>query len=409
MKLRLNILIALTGVLLSSQVLGHGYFTNGRAKLCADGDNQNCGDVVSEPESVSGRGGFPGAGPEDGVIASGGTNQWQELDEQSSNRWTKVNFRPGVNTFQWKLTTSHSTSDWQYFITKQDWDSDQPLSRDAFVLEPFCEVDGSNQTPPNDIEHACTVPSRSGYQVILAAWNIAGEDTAYYQVIDALFDSPPSQGELNISSVSVDESDGAANVAVTLSGNPSNPVNVSISTVEDSALQSTDYYGLFQVLEFDPGEQTINVPVLLIDDQSAEPDEQFYVRLFNADGAIIANDKATITISDTDQGSALFSIMADDVVEGDMLNVSVKLSQAQTQITSVDISSAPVSANRGIDFYGIYATLTFDPGETEKTISIETLDDTEMEQSETLRLRLFSPRGADIETETIDVSIIDDD
>ena len=51
---------------------GHGY-TNApisRAKHCANGTVQNCGQIQWEPQSTEGPKGFPGSGPADGTLCS---------------------------------------------------------------------------------------------------------------------------------------------------------------------------------------------------------------------------------------------------------------------------------------------------------------------------------------------------
>jgi chitin-binding protein len=41
------------------------------------------------------------------------------------------------------------TRNWRYYLTKQDWNPNQPLTRDAFDLNPFCVIDGNMVQPPN--------------------------------------------------------------------------------------------------------------------------------------------------------------------------------------------------------------------------------------------------------------------
>ncbi|HGJ5877124.1 MAG TPA: lytic polysaccharide monooxygenase [Arsenophonus sp.] len=44
------------------------------------------------------------------------------------------------------MTTPHSTTGWEYFITKQDWDPNALLRRAAFELKFFCSrFDGSEK------------------------------------------------------------------------------------------------------------------------------------------------------------------------------------------------------------------------------------------------------------------------
>lgn len=167
----------------------HGYIMEppSRAFLCsASGGslNKGCGAVQYEPQSVEGPKGFPQSGPLDGAIASGGNPNFSPLNEQSSTRWYHVPVSSGKNTFNWKLTAAHSTTSWRFFITKQNWDPNKPLSRTDFDLTPFCERFDNGAVPTSSVNIDCVVPKRTGYNVILAVWDIADTGNAFYQVID---------------------------------------------------------------------------------------------------------------------------------------------------------------------------------------------------------------------------------
>ncbi len=184
---------------LSTSVFAHGYLLNSRANLCAQGINHDCGPVIWEPQSVEGPDRFPSTGPEDGTIAAAGSSRWIALNEQTPSRWHKVDMLPGTNTFDWQLTANHVTRDWRYFITKQNWDQTQPLTRDSFELTPFCSVSGNYQNPPFQFFHMCDVPVRSGYQVILGVWDVGDTSQSFYNVIDVQMPDdgiPPPVSEL---------------------------------------------------------------------------------------------------------------------------------------------------------------------------------------------------------------------
>ncbi|OTA21159.1 N-acetylglucosamine-binding protein A [Xenorhabdus beddingii] len=164
----------------------HGYIDSppSRALLCSKNINKNCGPVMYEPQSVEGPKGFPQGGPPDGQIASGGVGQFKQLNEQSADRWHHVNINKGMNEFTWTLTARHSTASWQFFMTKPDWNPNQPLTRAQFDLKPFCERFDGGKIPTQKVALKCDVPERSGYHVILGVWTIADTNNAFYQVID---------------------------------------------------------------------------------------------------------------------------------------------------------------------------------------------------------------------------------
>ncbi|OAB44415.1 lytic polysaccharide monooxygenase [Paenibacillus glacialis] len=183
------ILLAFMSTLLFAGVsFGHGYIDGpaSRAALCKSGQNTNCGSIIYEPQSLEALKGFPNAGPADGQIASAG-GAFPNLDAQTSTRWTKVNISPGPNTFDWKISAAHATTSWKYYITKANWNPDAVLTRNSFDLTPFCSVNYGGKQPPFTYSDTCNVPARTGYQVILAVWEIADTANAFYNVIDVNF------------------------------------------------------------------------------------------------------------------------------------------------------------------------------------------------------------------------------
>ena len=176
----------------SVESFSHGYVSQpaSRSYLCKLGDNTNCGAIQYEPQSVEGLDGsprFPIGGPSDGTIAAAGSPAWSELNVQTPTRWAKNGISAGANSFTWTFTANHIARDWRYFITTPDWDQSQPLSRAAFESTPFCEYDGGMVRPPMIIQHACEVPSRDGYQVILAIWDVGDTAASFYNAIDVDF------------------------------------------------------------------------------------------------------------------------------------------------------------------------------------------------------------------------------
>ncbi|TQV85706.1 N-acetylglucosamine-binding protein GbpA [Exilibacterium tricleocarpae] len=175
---------------MSIDVEAHGYISEpkSRSLLCKERVNANCGSIQWEPQSVEGDDRFPGSGPADGTIAAGGLAQFSPLNEQTATRWHKTPFKAGSNVFKWRFTARHVTRDWRYFITKSNWNANQPLTRSSFELSPFCEKSGNNRQPPAEVSHSCNVPSRSGHHIILGVWDVGDTNKSFYQVVDVVFD-----------------------------------------------------------------------------------------------------------------------------------------------------------------------------------------------------------------------------
>lgn len=165
---------------------GHGYLSQPPARnlLCKQGINTACGAIQYEPQSLEGLSGFPAQGPADGRLASAGLWQFSELDVQTRSRWVRQPVMAGRQVFRWTFTANHVTRNFRYYLTRPDWNPDQPLTRNAFELVPFCTVDGQMQRPPMEVQHTCTLPPRSGYQIVLAVWEIGDTVNSFYNLID---------------------------------------------------------------------------------------------------------------------------------------------------------------------------------------------------------------------------------
>ena len=76
------------------------------------------------------------------------------------------------------------------------------------------------------------------------------------------------------------------------------------------------------------------------------------------------------------------------------LDFAVTLDRQPTRTVTVDYGTADGTATAGSDYTATSGTLTFQTGETTKTISVSLLDDAIDEGDETLTLRLTNPQGA---------------
>lgn len=167
---------------------GHGFSTDptSRQALCADGKVKDCGAIQHEPQSVEGPKGFPQAGPKDGLICAGGNEGFKQLDDPRGGGWPRTKLNAGAeHTFSWTLTARHSTTDFQYFITKDGYDPSKPLTRADLEPKPFLTVPMDNKQPPANWSAKGTIPAgKSGKHLILGVWNIADTSNAFYACSD---------------------------------------------------------------------------------------------------------------------------------------------------------------------------------------------------------------------------------
>jgi lytic chitin monoxygenase len=181
-------------VLSSGGASGHGYtdLPVSRQKLCQNGSVANCGDIQWEPQSVEGLKGFPGAGPADGKICSGGNSRFSQLDAARTpggGAWPTTKVTGGQSyTFRWQFTAMHATTDFSYYVTKAGWNQDHNLARSDLGLTPFLTVPYGGKQPPATLSHSGTLPSGlSGHHVIVAVWTVADTTNAFYACSDVTF------------------------------------------------------------------------------------------------------------------------------------------------------------------------------------------------------------------------------
>jgi predicted carbohydrate-binding protein with CBM5 and CBM33 domain len=200
-KMKFNKLaFAITTLLVSGAAWSHGYLMDppSRALLCnhiknndrsypIEQMNTGCGSIQYEPQSMEANKGYPTLGPVDGRIGSAQWKDGYEMDAQSATRWNKTPMSAGPHQFTWKFTAPHNTTKYEYFITKNDWNPNQVLSRASFEGKPFCTVSRGGERPGQTDSHTCDVPDRQGDQIILAIWTVDDTSNAFYNTADVEF------------------------------------------------------------------------------------------------------------------------------------------------------------------------------------------------------------------------------
>jgi hypothetical protein len=138
--------VVLSTTVTAAPAWSHGYASSppSRSANCANGTVSNCGAIQWEPQSVEGLKGFPGAGPADGQICAGGISHFSQLDDPRGGSWPATTVTAGQRTFTWTLTAAHATDKWEYYITKDGWNPNQPLRRADLDLVPiYAKHDGA--------------------------------------------------------------------------------------------------------------------------------------------------------------------------------------------------------------------------------------------------------------------------
>lgn len=208
--------------------------------------------------------------------------------------------------------------------------------------------------------------------------------------------------QLSIRDVSIVEGNSGTTNAVfnvTLSQASSSPVTVNYATADGTAtVLGNDYSALSGTLTFNPGETSKTIAVAVKGDLLNEANETFFLNLSGATNALIANNQGLGTILDDD---ATLSISNANIVEGNSgrrtVVFTVNLSKAIAQAITVNYATANgTSAVLGNDYLATSGSLTFNAGETSKTISVEVVGDTINEIDETFFVNLSNATNAAI-------------
>jgi hypothetical protein len=171
-----------------------------------------------------------------------------------------------------------------------------------------------------------------------------------------------------------------AAVRVTLSEPLNKPVTVDYRTTDGAAVAGSDYAAVGGQLTFAKGETVKTILVAVYGDSLPEQNETFSVRLSNPKGATIADALGTVTIVGSVPRLSVTSVHES---EGGVMTFTVRLSAPLSTAFTVDFATADYSldpemfppAVAGEDYVATSGTLTFAPGETNKTFTVQLLDD----------------------------------
>jgi hypothetical protein len=232
---------------------------------------------------------------------------------------------------------------------------------------------------------------------------------------------------LSINSVALAEGNSgtkAMTFTVTLSAASTKIVTVAFATADGTATSSSlavggaDYVATSGTVTFGPGDKTKTLNVYVRSDVTPEPNETFTLKLSNAVNASIAQGVGTGTIED-DDGVPSISIGNALVTEGNtgttpaVFNLTLSAPSSQTvtvHAKTTDGAGAGAATAADNDYTPIAdTTVTFNPGETAKTVTVSVVGDTTTESNETFTVDLSSPTNAIVGTASGTATIQNDD
>jgi Calx-beta domain len=274
-----------------------------------------------------------------------------------------------------------------------------------------------------DLIDDSTIEALEGFLFNLSAprnATLAGDGRASIQIVDN--DTVRDAPRVFVLDTVIDEQTGTARFLVTLgraNGESSlSTVSVDYRTQDFSAtgartaIAESDYRPVSGTLIFAPGESVKTVTVDIINDSLREADESFNLILSNASSGSIADGYASAFIMPSDLPAVArpqVAVRGNTAAEGDgFVDFFVGLNAPSAQPVTVSYFTQPRTANTA-DFLAATGVLTFEPGQTVKTVSVALLNDTTVEGPETFVLELFPATNADIVGSIGEANITDDD
>jgi hypothetical protein len=199
---------------------------------------------------------------------------------------------------------------------------------------------------------------------------------------------------VSISDVTVTEGNTGtrnATFTVTLAAATGQTVAVAYATADGTAAAGSDYQAKSGTLTFAPGETSKTITVTVKGDRLAEPNETFFVNLSSPTNVTIADGQGQGTIVDDEPRISISDVSKKEGRKNKTsfiftVTLSVAYDQAVTMSFRTVDGTAITSDN---DYVAQTGTLTFAPGETTKTITIEITGDSKKEPDEYFYLDLF--------------------
>ena len=233
------------------------------------------------------------------------------------------------------------------------------------------------------------------------------------QGVGTILDDEP---RVSINDVTVTEGNaGTVNATFTVSLSVAYDVAVTVhyQTANGSATAGSDYAAASGDVIIAAGQTTKTFTVAVIGDRSAEPTENFVVNLSAATNGLIVDSQGVGTILDDEPRISISDVTKAEGKRGQttLFTFTVTLSAAYDQAVTMSFRTVNGTATTGdCDYIAKTGTLTFAPGETTKTITIEVKGDSKREADEYFYLDLFGNSGNSLFTKSRGLgTILNDD
>jgi len=188
-----------------------------------------------------------------------------------------------------------------------------------------------------------------------------------------------------------------ANFVLRLSKPSTIPVRVAFNTLNGTARNGIDFFGINRVINFAPNQTTAIVRVPIRGDLSFELNETFSARISNPVSAKIGKNQVTATITNDDLKPKI-SISDAKIGEGSSgarnMIFNVKLSNPSSQYVSAYYKTINVTAGVPLDYNAKSGQITFAPGQTTKPVYVQVRGDKLKEGNEVFYVQLSGLKNA---------------
>lgn len=259
-------------------------------------------------------------------------------------------------------------------------------------------VSGTMTFAPGEISKTITVPvigdrlAEPNETIVVNLSDAINATVADGQGIGTILDAEP---RININNAAVNEGNTGTrpiSFTVSLSAAYDLPVTLSYATANGTATAGSDYQAASGTLTIPAGQTSGTITVQVNGDRLAEPNETFFVNLSNLSYGVIVDGQGVGTIVDDEPRINISDVTKSEGKKNQttLFTFTVTLSTAYDQPVTMSFQTVNGTATTSDnDFVAKTGTLTFAPGETTKTITIEVKGDSKKEANEYFYLNLF--------------------
>ena len=204
-------------------------------------------------------------------------------------------------------------------------------------------------------------------------------------------------------------------VKVKLDAEPERTVTVPLTKANQGGASNSDYSGVPANVTFNGAETEKTISFSAASDGDNDDGESVKLGFGTLPGGVTegSTNETVVSITDDDVPSVEVSFEQGSytVTEGSSVTVKVKLDAKPERTVTVPLTKANQGGASSADYSGVPASITFNGGETEKTISFSAASDSDNDDGESVKLGFGNlPAGVtEGSTDEATVSITDDD